>query len=205
MNLSRPTEELEKLFDKLNETKFNGELDRPMIVIQTFGRGKRHLYGWCTAQKIWKEDAEAEGHYEITICAEFLKIPFKEIATTMLHEMIHLYNLVHQVKDTSNNNVYHNKKFKKEAEARGLIITKDKTIGWSLSELNPDTEMLIGTFGIDESVFSVFRSIITRMSKKAPKMYTFTCGVCDEKVKSINPDLIAFCANEHDQELFVRK
>ena len=60
MNLIRPTAELQKLFDKLNLVEFHGALPDAMIAIQTYGRGKRALYGWCTVQKIWKTDADSK-------------------------------------------------------------------------------------------------------------------------------------------------
>ena len=204
MNLVNATMELEKLFDNLNRVKFESKLPKPMICIQSYGRGRK-LYGWCTLQKIWKENEEADGYYEITICAEFLKRPFEDIATTLLHEMVHLYNVENGVKDCSNNNVYHNKKFKNEAEARGLKITKDKTIGWSISELNEDTKLIVHSLGIDESVFGIARVIFMKGTKKAPKKYTYTCPVCKTKVISEDPELKAYCFNDHEDELFVRK
>ncbi len=212
MNLIKPTGELQKLFDKLNAAEFGNKLPETMIAIQTFGRGKRALYGWCTVQKIWKTDAQSEdGHYEITICAEFLKRSFEEIAATMIHEMVHLFNLVNEIKDTSNNNVYHNKKFKKEAELHGLTITKAPTIGWSVTTLNDNGKTLVHSLGVDETAFDMFRSIMTRIVKKAPKQFTFTCPICNEKVRSTNENLRAFCegnaeeGSEHAKELFVRK
>lgn len=44
-----------------------------------------------------KEALEAmkkdDGFYEINICAEHLARPFEQVAETLLHEMVHLYNL----------------------------------------------------------------------------------------------------------------
>ena len=57
----------------------------------------------------------------------------------MLHEMAHLYNLNHGIKDVSNNGYYHNKKFKETAEAHGLVINHHQTYGWTVTELAPET------------------------------------------------------------------
>jgi len=40
---------------------------------------------------------------------------------------------MHGIKDVSNNGMYHNKKFKEEAEKRGLIIEKHNTYGWTIT------------------------------------------------------------------------
>ena len=53
----------------------------------------------------------------------------------MLHEMAHLYNLIHEIKDVSNNGYYHNKKFKATAEAHGLHIEHHGTYGWTVTTL----------------------------------------------------------------------
>ena len=57
----------------------------------------------------------------------------------MLHEMAHLYNLTHEIKDVSNNGYYHNKKFKETAEAYGLHIEHHATYGWTITTLSEET------------------------------------------------------------------
>jgi hypothetical protein len=80
-----------------------------------------------------------------------------EICATLLHEMVHLHNALEKISDTSNNYVYHNKRFKHEAEEHGLVIERAKTIGWSVTTLKPETKELIKTFNIDEKVFEYYR------------------------------------------------
>ena len=63
----------------------------------------------------------------------------EEVDATMLHEMPHLYNLTHGIKDVSNNGYYHNKKFKETAEAYGLAISHHHTYGWTVTDLTPET------------------------------------------------------------------
>ena len=79
--------------------------------------------------------------------------------------MVHLYNGLNKVEDTSNNYVYHNKKFKTEAEKRGLIIEHAKTIGWSVTTLKPETKELIKSFNINEQVFEYYRKGTVYVSK----------------------------------------
>ena len=76
---------------------------------------------------------------EINITAEYINRPIGEVAATMLHEMAHLYNLIHEIKDASNNGYYHNKKFKATAEAHGLHIEHHGTYGWTVTTLTEET------------------------------------------------------------------
>ena len=105
----------ENLFSKLNDQFFDGSLVPPVIVISP--EGKASANGWCTSWKAWKsaagvgkehslvnqagEDAEDEGYYEISLSAEYLGNQTDEIIGTLLHEMVHLYNLQNGIKDTS--------------------------------------------------------------------------------------------------------
>ncbi len=83
----------------------------------------------------------------------------EETCGTLLHEMVHHYCFLNDIKDTSNNGVYHNRKFKEEAEKRGLIIDKAQTIGWSLTTLKDETKSLINKLNIDEKVFEYYRKV----------------------------------------------
>ena len=59
----------------------------------------------------------------------------------MLHEMAHLYNMVHGIKDTSSQSgAYHNKRFKETAEAHGLHIEQHPKYGWTVTY--PTEELL---------------------------------------------------------------
>jgi len=76
---------------------------------------------------------------EISICAEYIDRPISEVAATMLHEMAHLYDLTHSIKDVSDNGYYHNMKFKETAEAHGLHIEQHATYGWTITTLTEET------------------------------------------------------------------
>lgn len=77
-------------------------------------------------------------YYEINVCAEHLARPFKEVAGTLLHEMVHLYNVQNGIKDTSRGGTYHNLKFKNSAALHGLIVENDEKYGWCKTELSPE-------------------------------------------------------------------
>lgn len=124
---SRTAGYLEKIFRALNADWFGGELEEPIITIQSTPRA----YGHVTVGKVWYR--KEEQRHELNLGAETLKRPIEEVVATIMHEMVHLYNLAHGVQDCSRGNMYHNKRFKEEAERRGLHIEHHKTYGWTIT------------------------------------------------------------------------
>ncbi len=135
INISEIVAKTEAMFDLFNAHFYHNEMTRPAITVSP--DGGRGAYGWCSIYEIWQGDGEA--HREINITAEYINRPIGEVAATMLHEMAHLYNLTHGIKDVSNNGYYHNKKFKDTAEAHGLHIEHHATYGWTVTTLSEDT------------------------------------------------------------------
>jgi DNA-directed RNA polymerase subunit RPC12/RpoP len=176
--------ELNKIFKLLNKQFFEDKLVEPIILIQT--KSKKHTLGTCSTNPIWqKREDEKDKKYEITLSGAYLNRTLEEILSTVLHEMVHLYCSLNKIKDTSNNCVYHNKKFKEEAEKRGLIIEKDKTIGWSLTKLTEDTIKLIPSLKIDNTAFDYWRNALEFKAVK-PKvtLNKYQCPQCETKVTS---------------------
>ena len=126
---SRTVGYLEKIFRALNAHYFNGEIEEPVITIQSTPRA----YGHVTVVKAWQR-ADGGQRHELNIGAGTLDRPIENVTATVLHEMIHLYNLQAGVQDTSRGGCYHNKRFREAAEARDLHISYDKRIGWSITE-----------------------------------------------------------------------
>jgi len=174
--------ELNRLFDLLNKEFFESKLIQPIIIVQR--KVKKNTLGTCSNNPVWlnKKNEENDNKYEITLSGEYLNRTNEEIVATLLHEMIHLYCSQNKIKDTSNNCVYHNKKFKEEAEKRGLIISKDKTIGWSLTKLKPETIELIKKFKIDDSAFEYYRKSLLDLPKTTTTIYKYICPKCNLKI-----------------------
>ena len=181
--------ELYRVFDLLNEKLFNNQLETPILLIQS---KRRNILGTCSVNRIWanKNSEKAKKNYEITISAENLDRSIEEIVATLLHEMIHLHCSLNDIKDTSNNHVYHNKKFKQEAEDHGLIITYAQTIGWSVTILKEETKKLIATFKIKEKLFEYYRDVpqLTKVAKEKKKRnkYKCPCYVSITSAKELN-------------------
>lgn len=184
--ITKTIEELYKIFNNFNTKYFEGKLEEPIILVQS---KKKKILGTCSVNRIW-ENVKSENNkkYEITLTAENLNRSIAQISATLLHEMIHLYCALNNIKDTSNNCVYHNKKFKEEAERRGLIITHAKSIGWSVTTLQPETEEYIKTLNINEVAFEFYRQSFESLKEKAIR-YKYQCPNCETKIshyKEIN-------------------
>lgn len=124
---SRLAGQLEKLFRLLNEDMFGGQLEQPIITIQSSARS----YGHYSVYPIWTVSGK-ELRHEINIAAGTLDREIEYTVGTLLHEMCHMYNdTVLHAQDTSNGGHYHNKRFKATAENVGLIVTKSERYGWA--------------------------------------------------------------------------
>ena len=125
---SRTAGYLEKIFRSLNADWFSGELEEPIITIQSTPRA----YGHVTVAKTWKR--KDEDRHELNLGAETLSRPIENVVATIMHEMVHLYNIANGVQDCSRGGTYHNKRFRDEAEQRGLKISHHPTYGWTITE-----------------------------------------------------------------------
>ena len=117
---------LNKIFDLLNEEFFENELSRPTITIQSTPRAYGHF---SLREDTWV--SKLGGTHEINIGAGTLARPIEEVVSTLLHEMVHYYNYERGIQDCSRGNTYHNRKFREEAERRGLIVEHSDKYGWS--------------------------------------------------------------------------
>ena len=136
---SRTAGQLEKMFRELNKHYYNGELPEPIITLKK----TPSAYGHITTVKTWTVSTEqgTEQRYEINISTATLDRPIENATATLLHEMAHLYNLVHGIRDTSSQSgAYHNKRFKATAEAHGLVIDHHEKYGWTIT--SPSEELL---------------------------------------------------------------
>lgn len=180
-------EELHRAFKLFNTNLFRGELPEPAILIQSQGN-RKNVLGWCTVGKVWVNDETQEERYEINIVAEHLNRGILPVMTTLLHELIHLYDLVNEVKDVSRNGTYHNDKFKATAEAHGLICTHSKSLGWSQCELTQYVIDLIKQSNFDSAVFSLGRKGTgegtEEKQKKKSSVRKYVCPCCQQIIRA---------------------
>lgn len=158
--------ELESLFSTFNKAFFEGKLEQPVITVSP--DSTKGAYGWCTGWKAWQDGTKEGGFYEINLCAEYLNRPFEETCSTLIHEMVHLWNLQEGVQDTSRSGLYHNKKFKSVAEETGaLIVEKGEKYGWHITKLSPDGEAFVKGLGKDG--FSLVRPKVPSLKGSSSK------------------------------------
>ena len=117
---------LNKIFDLLNSRFFERELSRPTITIQSTPKA----YGHFSLRDDTWISKNGRSH-EINIGAGTLARPIESVCATLLHEMVHYYNYIHGIKDCSRGNTYHNQRFKRAAESRGLLLPHGPKYGWS--------------------------------------------------------------------------
>lgn len=188
---------LEDLFAILNEKYFSESLVKPVITISP-NTAKTNALGWCTAYKAWKDTDDGEGYFEINICAEHLARPFEEVAGTMLHEMVHLFDLLNGVKDCSRGGTYHNAKFRDAAEAHGLTVEKDEKYGWSVTALSEDALETVKDYMdmIKQTSFSLYREAEQKEEKKGGKSNSrkYVCPCCGLIVRATK-EVKVICAD----------
>lgn len=134
-DMSTLTIQLEKAFDMLNADIFESKLSKPVItVVPTKG-----AYGHYTLKNMWV--VNEQGKREINISSYTLKRSLLQTITTLVHEMVHMYNdTVLGVTDCSRKGYYHNKHFKKCAEEHWLICEKCEMYGWA--ETKPSEKLV---------------------------------------------------------------
>lgn len=148
--------ELYKAFDLFNKDYFNNTLEIPAIIIESRGK-RKYTLGWCSSSRTWRDESTGEYRFELNIVSEALHRGLEKVMTTLLHEMVHLYCGQNDIKETSRNCIYHNTRFKEEAEKRGLTLEYDKEIGWSYSELNEDAKEKLKSYDLSEEVFALHK------------------------------------------------
>ena len=186
---------LEELFRVLNERFYESELPTPVIVAST--TGKKRAYGWCTAYRAWtdkrmedihtpsdqltEEDkkviAQEDGYYEINICAEYLDRDFVDICETMMHEMVHLYCAIHDIHDTTQNGVYHNKNYKDAAEKHCLNAARTK-YGYCEASLTYEALEFIRSLDQDRFVLHRRDPKPTETKKAKQSLRKYMCVGC---------------------------
>lgn len=186
VSLSPTITVLDELFQTLNNKYFEGELVKPVISVapdMTSGS-----YGWCSTVQFWGDKENEAGHFELNVTAEHLNRADTEIVATLLHEMVHLYNIQNGVQDCSRGNTYHNKKFKDEAERRGLAIDKSEKYGWTITSLQPETTEFVNSMGgID---FQLWRLTNKKLAEDNPKKKKksssrkYECPTCGQSVRA---------------------
>jgi hypothetical protein len=110
-----------------------------VIVGQGSGRGRGLLLGHLAPDR-WHPAAQPEALiHELLIAGEGLALGADDVFTTVLHEAAHALAVTRAIADTSRDGRYHNAAYKALAEELGLVVTRDRTLGWSTTQLTEPT------------------------------------------------------------------
>ena len=192
---NRTVQYLNKVFKLINAEYFENELEQPTITVQSTVRA----YGHITVSKVWTND-RGQTTYELNIGADYLDRPIEQIVATLIHECCHLYAMQNGIKDTSNNGVYHNRRFKALAEERGLAVSKHDKYGWTITKPTDETIRFcldndlqevrctrnagIAFIGINPGKTGNGSGIETKPTAKKPKSIKWVCPCCGAIVRS---------------------
>ena len=193
---------IEKAFDVANKKFYNGELERPVITVAP--DEKQKTYGHVTIGRVWHVGEVSK--VELNIVPNMIE-DHKQVAGTLLHEMVHIYNLQQGVKDCSGHgNFYHNAKFGEVGNAHGLKLEKGKKYGFSGHELNEQGLAFAESLKEDLSAFK--RDTVVKAVSKKTRNYRFYCPSCGCKCYSSKKIAIIcedcnermICANAEDED-----
>ena len=127
ISTSRLTNQLERMTRALIHDFFNDAMPMPIVTCVPSAKAYAHY----TVSTVWSVGHDEQKH-EINISSAYLDRGLEYITSSVIHELTHYYcDTVLNVQDTSNHGVYHNRKFKEEAEKHGLICTKSPKYGYS--------------------------------------------------------------------------
>lgn len=192
---SRALGYLEKIYRQLNQDFFNNELEMPIITIQSTPRA----YGHVTCSKVWH--GKGDNQYELNIGAGTMDRPIENVVSTMLHEMVHIFNLQNGIQDCSRGGTYHNKKFKEKAESVGLNIEYDCRIGWSITSPSDQLILYIADKGWEDIMIGRTEGISLgeftggkTKTKKPSSTRKYVCPSCGISVRATK-EVKIICAN----------
>lgn len=190
MTVTNEIKKLENAFDIFNARFYNNELRKP--VIQFYADTKEKSYGWITTDEVWDENGNR--NREINICANFADRGMIDVYATLLHEMAHLYNIEHGIADVSGNGYYHNKNFKKTAEAHGLIITKDSKYGWSNTSLDGEALRFVSAM-LNDSLGMTYRMPHKEKKTKKQNSFKHVCPQCGAIARTSKDGVHLICGD----------
>ncbi len=117
-----------------------------VLVVASGGDSKRLHLGRFAPDR-WQ--VAGTGRHEVLVGGEGLQRGPVEVLATLLHEAAHGLARTRQVKDTSRQGRYHNRRYAHLAAELGLTVTHDERIGWSVTTA-PEATAAAYTAVVDE-------------------------------------------------------
>lgn len=182
---------LERLFQLLNDHFFDGKLEKPVIVTSARGRHRRDCI--LTEERNWKQlvpgtAGGGEQYFQLWICAEILSSTVEPVAHAMLAELVHLYCVMHGIKDSTRKGTYRTRKYKEVAETHGLIALQTPKNGFFETQLTTDAKDFISGLIMIQLELSYEEPATTvSAKKKTDKKLRYICPSCSTVILAFEP------------------
>ena len=193
----------ENAFNLANRQFYGGELEQPVITIQQ--GAKARAYGWVSREKVWHEETGGE-YRELNISAEYLQRGFDEVACTLLHEMIHVYNMGKGIQDCARAGIRHNQKFAEAGNAHGMEAYKGEDYakaGWRVRRTEETAAWANETLTELKDALTFYRDANPQKTRaKTSSVIKYVCPCCGGSVRATKPIRIicADCEEEMAEE-----
>jgi hypothetical protein len=146
----------------------------PVLVIQSGRLGRRRVYGW-TAPRCWRQPGSDLAYTELSLSAEDLARPRLELLVTLLHELVHVYNLLICVRDCSEEQ-YHYVAFRNLATVVGLKVRAvDRHLGWAHTDPSPELAADLAALPLNDEAFALYREASVPRPRPS-RVHKWTCG-----------------------------
>lgn len=169
-----------RLYDNLNKEYYYGTL--PPIDIR-FSFATQRYKEWML---------KYEPQYTLVIKWKLLDCEEEQLYARMVHQMVHIYNHVNDIRDSCDKQRYHNHYFKKEAERIGLITEHDSRKGYHVIGINESEVKKIRKY-FDYDKFH--KEIVTNERTDNMKFLAHKCPKCNRMIKTLasNNVICGFC------------
>lgn len=153
------TSNLIALFERFHDTvirksKIRAEKDVVFLVIPS-----KKCNGWVKING-WVKSAEEHAH-EINITPDRIPLGFDSVASTIIHEMVHIRNYDSGVPDCDERTQFHSEAFREMAKKMGLEVAFNPRHGYSDTTPGPRLHRLIEDFKSNEKNKKVIQEWFT--------------------------------------------
>jgi len=160
--------------------QFNLKVPLDTITVTIQSKGRRNALGWFWHDR-WAKDNS--NFHEINLSAEHLNE--HNMGETLIHELAHAENHHNGIQDCDKTGRRHNKKFKSQAEALGLVVEKSGSLGWAYTKLGPAAEKFLTDIKFNRELFTLFRAGVEGKAGKAgTRMLKLQCPECEYTVRT---------------------
>lgn len=186
--------QLQYMFSVFNDKFFEGKLEMPLFRLQNSG-----ITGSFNNNAVLVCDGKYS--HEIIIPVALLNDRIDVLTECLLHNMIHYYDFLYGLNLSSNNDSYHNKKFKNIAENCLLRCKYNKIHGWCTETSNEFMDFCerygfkktwntryIKYVGAENAHHKKYVCPMCHNSFRATKLINAVCADCNKKFIIYNRD-----------------